>query len=72
MRLKTNPNDPYTWKTMEEKEHLFSKNLSDLSIRQLKELYEGVDKSFIAIRRASLQDKIPAESGEEMVGAAYL
>ena len=34
---------------MDEKEHLFSKNLSDLSISELKDLCDSVDKSFIAI-----------------------
>ena len=57
---------------MKEKKHLFFKNLSDLSIRQFKKLYEDVDKSFIIIRRAFLQDKIPTESGEEMIGVVYL
>ncbi|KAL2037320.1 hypothetical protein N7G274_010009 [Stereocaulon virgatum] len=33
---------------MEEKEHLFSKNLSDLSTGQLKELCKGIHKSFAA------------------------
>lgn len=32
VRLKTNANDPYTWEKLDEKKHLFSKNLSDLSI----------------------------------------
>ncbi len=49
MRLKTNANDPYTWEKLNEKEHLFSKNLSDFSIGQLKDLCDGVDKSFTAI-----------------------
>ncbi|KAL2036375.1 hypothetical protein N7G274_010908 [Stereocaulon virgatum] len=46
VRLKTNANDPYAWERMEEKEHLFSKNLSDLSTGQLKELCSGINKSF--------------------------
>ena len=48
VRLKTNADDPYAWERMEEKEHLFSKNLSDLSTGQLKELCSGINKSFAA------------------------
>ena len=70
VRLKTNSNDPYAWETMDEKEHLFSKNLSDLSTRQLKELCEGVNKSFVAIRGAHLQNELLAESGKKIVRAA--
>lgn len=36
---------------MEEKEHLFLKNLSDLSTGQLKDLYNSIDKSFVAIQK---------------------
>lgn len=57
---------------MEEKEHLFSKNLSDLSTGQLKELYESVDKSFGVIWKAPIQSKLPAENGEEIVRAVHL
>ena len=53
MRLKTSPDDPYLWERMKEKEHLFQRNLSDLSIGQLKELLDGVDKSFVAIWKPS-------------------
>ena len=49
MRLKTNANDPYTWEKINEKEHLFLKNLSDLSIGQLKDLCDDIDRSFIVI-----------------------
>ena len=49
MRLKTNADDPYTWEKLDEKEYLFLKNLSNLLISQLKDLYNSVDKSFIAI-----------------------
>ncbi len=52
VRLKTNADDPYIWEKLDEKEHLFSKNLSDLSIGQLKDLCDGVDKSLIAIWKA--------------------
>ena len=63
VRLKTNANDPYAWEKMDEKKHLFLKNLSDLSIGQLKDLCDGVDRSFIAIWKAPLQSKPPAQNG---------
>ncbi len=49
MRLKINANDSYTWEKMKEKAQLFSKNLSDLSTDQLKNLCDDVDKSFVVI-----------------------
>ena len=57
VRLKTNADDPYTWENLDVKEHLFSKNLSDLSIGQLKDLCDGVDQSFIAIWKAPFQSE---------------
>lgn len=55
VQLKTNADDPYTWEKMDRKEHLFSKILGDLSIGQLKDLCDGVDKSFIAIWKDPFQ-----------------
>jgi hypothetical protein len=55
VRLRTNPDDPYIWEKAAEKEHLFSKNISDHSIAALKELYDGVGVSFVAIRNMSTQ-----------------
>lgn len=49
VRLKINSDDSYTWEKLKEKEHLFSKNLSDLSTDQLKNLCDDVDKSFTVI-----------------------
>lgn len=49
MRFKINADDFYTWEKLDEKKYLFSKKLSDLSISQLKDLCDGVDKSFMAI-----------------------
>ena len=49
VRLKTNTNNPYTWEKIDEKEHLFLKNLSDLLIGQLKDLCNNINRSFIAI-----------------------
>ena len=67
VRLKTNSDDPYTWEIMEGKEHLFSKNMSDLSIGALKELYEGIDKSFAAIWKPSTCALRQVESSQENV-----
>ncbi|KAI9776698.1 MAG: hypothetical protein M1839_009425 [Geoglossum umbratile] len=53
VRLKTNYDDPYIWEIMEGKEQLFSRNMSDLSIGALKELCEGIDKTFAAIWKPS-------------------
>lgn len=45
--------DPYRWKIMPEKEEvlsgLFSKNISDHSVRAYRELCEGLDKTFEAV-----------------------
>ena len=70
VRLKTNADDPYTWEKLDEKEHLFSKNLSDLSIGQLKDLCDGVDKFFIAILKAPFQSESGVQDGDESVRAA--
>ena len=70
MRLKTNLDDPYTWEKMKEKEHLFSKNLSDLSTGQLKELCDGINKSFVAALKP-LRGKLETENQEESVGIVY-
>lgn len=72
VRLKTNADDPYTWEKLDEKEHLFSRNISDLSIGQLKDLCDGVDKWFIAICKAPFQSELPVQDGEESVRAALL
>ena len=72
VRFKTNPNDPYAWKKIDEKKHLFFKNLSDLSTKQLKKLCENVDKSFVVIRKAFLSKNLPAESEKKIVCATHL
>ena len=51
--LKTNPDDPYAWEKIEGKEHLFSKNMSDLSTGALKELCKGIGKSFTVVWKPS-------------------
>ena len=72
MRLKTNVDDPHTWEKLSEMDHLFFKNLSDLSIGQLKDLCDGVDKSFLAIWKAPFEPKLPVQDGEESVRLASL
>jgi hypothetical protein len=53
VRLITGPQDPYkwVWKTipLPEKMYLFKKQISKHCIRAYKEIYEGVDKAFVAI-----------------------
>jgi len=53
VRLITGPQDPYkwVWKTipLPEKRYLFKKQISKHCIRAYKELYEAVDKDFVAI-----------------------
>jgi len=49
---------------------LFSKNLSDLSIGQLKNLCNSVDKLFIAIWKALFQSELLIQDREESVRAA--
>ncbi|KKY29201.1 hypothetical protein UCRPC4_g00107 [Phaeomoniella chlamydospora] len=48
VRLLPGDEDPYKWDRVEEKEHLFQKNLSDLSIRALRELIESIGDSVAA------------------------
>ena len=67
MRLKTNSDNPYIWEKMEEKEHLFSKNLNDLSTGQLRELYDGIDKWYMANWTAPLQPQLLAQDGNESI-----
>jgi hypothetical protein len=53
VRLITGPQDPYkwVWKTipLPEKRYLFKKQISKHYIRAYKEIYEEVDKAFVAI-----------------------
>jgi hypothetical protein len=61
--LITGTNNPYTWKVLLKKKHLFSKNISDHSIGAYKELYKGISIAFEAIpasiaTRTSLIDYI--------------
>lgn len=56
---------------MKEKAQLFSKNLSDLSTDQLKDLCDDVDKSFVVIWKILLQSELQ-QNGEEFVRAAQI
>ncbi|CAI6342316.1 unnamed protein product [Periconia digitata] len=49
VRLLPSPDDPYTWRFLPEKKHLFSKNISDHSISAYKDLSNGVGRTFEAI-----------------------
>jgi hypothetical protein len=50
VRLKTeDTNDLYKWEWVKEKDHLFVKNMSDLSAGQLEELSEGVPDFISAV-----------------------
>ncbi|KAF1964846.1 hypothetical protein BU23DRAFT_630329 [Bimuria novae-zelandiae CBS 107.79] len=49
VRLLPSPDNPYAWRFLPEKKHLFSKNISDHSINAYKELCDGVGKTFEAI-----------------------
>ncbi|KAF2257714.1 hypothetical protein CC78DRAFT_527427, partial [Lojkania enalia] len=49
VRLLPSPDNPYTWRFLPKKKHLFSKNISDHSISAYKELCDGVGKTFKAI-----------------------
>jgi len=71
MRLKINANDSYTWEKMKEKAQLFSKNLSDLSTDQLKNLCDDVDKSFVVIWKIFLQSKLQ-QNEKKFVRAAQI
>ena len=59
------------WERMEEKEHLFSKNLSDLSTGQLKDLCAGIDKSFVAIHKAPVQSLHQTQDEEASVRISH-
>lgn len=49
VRLITRADDPYTWKVLPEKRHLFLKNISDHSIGAYKELCKGIGVAFEAV-----------------------
>ncbi|KAF2008252.1 hypothetical protein BU24DRAFT_360698, partial [Aaosphaeria arxii CBS 175.79] len=49
VRLLPRLDDPYRWRAVPEKQHLFSKNLSDHSIGAYKSLCDGIGKTFEAV-----------------------
>ncbi|KAI0810065.1 hypothetical protein GGR55DRAFT_151276 [Xylaria sp. FL0064] len=51
VRLHTTREDGYSWKMLPEMQHVFSKNLSDHSIRAYKDLCDNVGVTFEAVRR---------------------
>lgn len=50
VRLVTSIDDPYTWAALSEKKHLFSKNISNHSTGDYKELCQGVGFTFEVAR----------------------
>ncbi|EWG46564.1 hypothetical protein FVEG_15989 [Fusarium verticillioides 7600] len=50
VRLKPSEEDPYRWQRSEDKEYLFEKHLSKLSVGPLMELYRGIGVHFKAIK----------------------
>ncbi len=48
VRLKTNDDDPYTWEKTEAISYLFTKNLSEFSIKSLQKLCECIDDNCVA------------------------
>ncbi|KAI9764361.1 MAG: hypothetical protein M1840_008499 [Geoglossum simile] len=65
--LITSTDDPYTWKTLPGKEHLFKKQLSKLSIGAYMELWREVGVSFeavLAAKSTEFSDRKSQESAE--------
>lgn len=50
IRLITSPDDPYAWRCLPEKQHLFSKHLSKHSVGAYRELCREIGVSFEAVR----------------------
>jgi len=69
VRLITHSDDPYTWRTLPQKQHLFKKHLSKHSIGAYRELYRGVGESFEAIRAAEAEKPVDGKALEEVSGA---
>ncbi|KAI3341943.1 hypothetical protein F4824DRAFT_486381 [Ustulina deusta] len=63
VRLNTTRNDAYSWETLPEARHLFSKNLSDHSVGAYKELCDNVGVTFEAVRRVSEPLQKPSGQG---------
>ena len=67
IRLKINSDNFYAWQKQKKKEHLFIKNLNDLSIRQFKELWKNINKFFVAVRKFLIQIQPKTEFEEDIV-----
>jgi hypothetical protein len=67
VRLITGAEDPYAWKVLPEKKHLFEKHMSKHSIGAYMELWRGVGVSFEAVLAAASTEfpqKHPQESAD--------
>jgi hypothetical protein len=62
VRLIPGADDPYSWKVLPEKRHLFSKNLSDHSISAYKELCGEIGAAFEAVPVETTRPAISAEN----------
>jgi DNA anti-recombination protein RmuC len=70
VRFITSADDPYTWKVLPEKEHLFKKQLSKHSTREYMELWREVGVSFEAVLASKSNECLQRESqqpGQESV-----
>ncbi|KAF2176044.1 hypothetical protein K469DRAFT_608542, partial [Zopfia rhizophila CBS 207.26] len=62
VRLLPGPDDPYCWRVVPEKQHLFSKKISDHSIGAYKYLCEGVGTTFEAISARRRNSSSPQDA----------
>ncbi|KAI0117234.1 hypothetical protein F4814DRAFT_448237 [Daldinia grandis] len=66
VRLQSTREDGYLWRALPEKQHLFSKNLSEHSARAYKDLCEGVGTTFEAVR--ATPDSYPGQDAFVSIG----
>jgi hypothetical protein len=66
VRLKPTPDDIYSWDRLDCREHLFTKNISNHSIRSLREIYREVGQSFEAV-----ENKQPCTLQTKSVTSTY-
>ncbi|KAH7124920.1 hypothetical protein B0J13DRAFT_611936 [Dactylonectria estremocensis] len=66
VRLIPSEEDPYRWKWSSEKEYLFEKHLSKLSVGPLMELCKGVGTSFQAVRPSVEVGKKPWNETQDL------
>ncbi len=67
VRLMPRAEDPYRWKVLPEKQHLFEKNLSDHSTGAYKDLWNGVNATFEAVPVESATAMKPANTQDVMI-----